>query len=483
MLRRVNKLFATHKIINTKPPEDKASRAAFLQLVLFITVVVSFAFPILLQIIDPRDRSMLNVLFAGTGIASLVLWFLVRRGHSELASLLLCLGLWLAFTGPILVFEGLHDAAVTGYFFVIVLASLLATGRVVILFTFLSATVLTGVFFAEQTGALIPTVDMPSTPVSLIFLLLLLSVSAFLLRLANWRTTEAHARARQNQVELVRTNGKLATSQAELTARTQALEASTVELASRRTELEQANRTLTMTLHNSQKRVELLQASARVSHAVSQIRDVNTLLSQVTQLISQHFGFYHAGIFLVDESGDYAVLRATNSDGGQRMLARQHRLAVGAQGGVGFVTGTGQSRIASDVGSDATFFDNPDLPETRSEMTLPLRVGDRIIGALDVQSTEPAAFGQEDVALLSILADQVAIAIENAQLFEQAQQALSEAQGAYRSYLRQEWDAFLGKRRPAPTAGPAREHAQPVSRLDELADDESGATRTRRIKP
>jgi GAF domain-containing protein len=178
---------------------------------------------------------------------------------------------------------------------------------------------------------------------------------------------------------------------------------------------------------------------------MTQIHDLGQLLSQVTHLISQHFGFYHAGVFLVDEAGRYAVLRAANSPGGQRMLARHHGLGVGTEGIVGYVTGTGEPRVALDVGADAVYFDNPDMPDTRSEMALPLRVGDEIIGALDVQSTKEAAFDEEDVSVLTALADQIAIAIQNARLFQQSQVALEEAQQTHRRYIQQEWSQFTAE--------------------------------------
>ncbi|NIN93759.1 MAG: hypothetical protein GTO49_01955, partial [Anaerolineae bacterium] len=93
------------------------------------------------------------------------------------------------------------------------------------------------------------------------------------------------------------------------------------------------------------------------------------------------FGFYHAGVFLLDDAGEYAVLRAANSEGGQRMLARGHRLKVGEQGIVGYATGRREPRIALDVGADAVYFDNPDMPDTRSEMALPLIAGGHVLGA------------------------------------------------------------------------------------------------------
>jgi signal transduction histidine kinase/ActR/RegA family two-component response regulator len=187
------------------------------------------------------------------------------------------------------------------------------------------------------------------------------------------------------------------------------------------------------------RRAARLEASAEVAQAIASVRDLDRLLPQVTHLISERFGWYHVGIFLVDEARKYAVLQAANSDGGQVMLARGHSLRIGEIGIVGYVTHSGQPRVALDVGQDAVYFDNPDLPETRSEMALPLEVEGQIIGALDVQSTKEAAYDDEDVAMMRILAGQVAIAIENSRLFEQSRKALEEVQSLHRQYIRQEW--------------------------------------------
>ncbi len=182
-----------------------------------------------------------------------------------------------------------------------------------------------------------------------------------------------------------------------------------------------------------------LQTVSDVARGVVSSRDIESLLNSVTTLISERFNFYHVGIFLVDDNNENAVLRAANSVGGRKMLARQHKLQVGQTGIVGFVTGTGEPRIATDVGQDAVFFNNPDLPETKSEMALPLKVGDRTIGALDVQSIESNAFSNEDIELFTTLADQVAIAINNNQLFEGTARALAESERVHRQYLNQEW--------------------------------------------
>ncbi len=194
------------------------------------------------------------------------------------------------------------------------------------------------------------------------------------------------------------------------------------------------------------RRTRYLEVAAAVSKEVTSELDMRVLLTKVVNEISERFGIYHTGIFLLDATGEWAELQAASSAGGQRMLARRHRLQVGHQGMVGYVSSTGQARIALDVGVDATFFDNPDLADTRSEIALPLRARGEIIGVLDVQSTEPQAFAQEDTAMLQTLADQVAMAISNARLFQQAQVSLEAEHRAYGELSRQSWQQLLKAR-------------------------------------
>jgi GAF domain-containing protein len=187
------------------------------------------------------------------------------------------------------------------------------------------------------------------------------------------------------------------------------------------------------------KRARYLRATATVARDAASILDVSELLSRVVRLISKQFDFYHAGLFLIDETKNWAELKAASSEGGQRMLARNHRLRVGVQGTVGYVASRGVPRIALDVGEDAVYFSNPDLPETRSVMTLPLRARGEIIGVLDVQSREPEAFTEEDISVLGALADQVAVAISNARLFEQVRESIDAERRAMGELTREAW--------------------------------------------
>lgn len=191
-----------------------------------------------------------------------------------------------------------------------------------------------------------------------------------------------------------------------------------------------------------QKRATQLEAIANTARTSANAGNLSDLLSAITRDVSLRFGFYHVGIFLLDGSKEFAILRAANSQGGQTMLARGHRLKVGEQGIVGYATFSGKPRIALDVGEDAVFFNNPDLPETHSEVALPLKLGDEVIGALDIQSTEINAFSQDDLEILSILADQVSVAIQNVQSLERAQYALREAEIASRQLTGQAWGGY-----------------------------------------
>ncbi len=200
----------------------------------------------------------------------------------------------------------------------------------------------------------------------------------------------------------------------------------------------------------SERRAGELQAISEISKLIAGEQKLTKLLPLITRLVSERFGFYHTGIFLIDENKKYAILQATSSEGGKNMLARGHKLEIGESGIVGYVGKAGTPRIALDVGLDAIYFDNPDLPETRSEMALPLTVRNKIVGVLDLQSTKSGAFTDAELNTMSILADQVAVAIENAKLFQQTQQALAEAETLYRLNTQEGWKEFS---REEPTIG------------------------------
>jgi PAS domain S-box-containing protein len=178
------------------------------------------------------------------------------------------------------------------------------------------------------------------------------------------------------------------------------------------------------------RRNEYLSATAEIGQLVTSTLDMPTLLSRTVNLVRDRFGFYHAGIFVTEETGFRAVLQAATGEAGAEMLRQKHNLQVGSKSIVGEVTEQGRAVVVNDtVGSQKHKF-NPLLPETRAEAAIPLRVGARIIGALDIQSTTPNAFSEDDIAVLQTLADQVAIAIDNARSYELSMQAVKEMREA-----------------------------------------------------
>lgn len=168
-------------------------------------------------------------------------------------------------------------------------------------------------------------------------------------------------------------------------------------------------------------RTAQLQASADVGRAVASILDPHQLLREVVNLITDRFGFYYTAVFTPDEAGKYAVLRAATGEAGRELLRLNHQLEIGGQSMVGYVTAQRKPRIALDVGEEAIRFNNPLLPNTRSEVALPLIAGGKMLGALDVQSVQEAAFDETSAAVLQSMADQIAIALNNAALYSESQ--------------------------------------------------------------
>jgi GAF domain-containing protein/HAMP domain-containing protein len=192
-------------------------------------------------------------------------------------------------------------------------------------------------------------------------------------------------------------------------------------------------------------RTDYLEASAEVSQAAATVLDPDVLIQQIVDLIQERFGLYYVGLFLVGQNNEWAILRAGTGNAGTIMLESGHRLKVG-DGMIGWCIANAQARIASDVGDDAVRFDNPNLPETRSECALPMRSRGQVIGALSVQSKEPVAFNQDTITVLQTMADQVAIALENAQLYVESQNALEAERRVYGILSQDAWQEVLRTR-------------------------------------
>ena len=386
--------------------EEKTRIAGFINVLVLTNVPILLLF-IIVRVVTGEDTlfESANLILAGIIAMLFCVWFLMRAGWVKVAGYLHVTTIWLASTIIALMSGGINSTTFSSYFVVMLMAGLLLGWRPAVGFTLLSIIAAFRLANQESLGSAIEGTVL--FIFGAIFLYLIIS-------------------SLQNAVKKVQSNAKeLRIINAQLTDLRDVLE---VRVHERTAALE--------------KRAIQLQTVSSLARTIATLKDLDVLLPEITKLVSEQFGFYHTGIFLIDEAKEYAVLQAANSEGGRRMLNRQHQLRLDANSIVGYVTSRGEPRIALDVGADAVYFKNPDLPETRSEMALPLQAGGRTIGVLDVQSKQTNAFSQEDINVLTTLADQVAIAIENARLFGESSRALSESQITIEKYVKQAWDSF-----------------------------------------
>ena len=404
--------------------EDKTRRARYANVIALTFIFVALAYEIGTRIF--RGHSGFGIFdIVVSSIAGIVFggWLMLKRRHVSAASILLVVVIWVSSNAIAAVGFGIRDTSYILNFSIILMAGLMLGWRASVIVTILSIGMGFSLGIAEDRGWIIsPSYPATSFAQDMAFVLILNTTLIYLLITG---LEQEIRRSRSSLKELELANVDLNQVQGRLQERN-------FELAERGIELESANRQI-------HRRVSQFEALSQVSQAIISVHDLQKLLPQVTNVISDKFGFYHVGVFLTDEVNEYAVLSATNSEGGRKMLERKHRLRVGEQGIVGKVTAIGESRIAMDVGADAVFFNNPELPDTHSEVALPLKSGDRIIGALDVQSTETAAFTEDDVQMLGLLAGQVSLAIENARLFDETRNALAKAEMISRHFTREAW--------------------------------------------
>ena len=179
-------------------------------------------------------------------------------------------------------------------------------------------------------------------------------------------------------------------------------------------------------INESQQTALQFETAAEIARDISSSLDLDELLQKAVELIRSRFDFYHASIFLKDLPGEFVVIREATGDAGAQMKRAGHKLGIGSKSIVGFVAGKGEPLIVNDTAREATYYANPLLPETRAEAALPLRLGDRIVGVLDVQSKKAYAFGEDNLRTLQILADQLAIAVVNTELFAETQEHLAQ---------------------------------------------------------
>lgn len=412
-------------------PEDKDP--AFIRLTRNILIFTLIATVVSIFVVATASTSRGRLITVTVlGIASaleLIALLLVLRGNVSMAKVVVPVSLIFAITIIALSANSIHDISILAYPLIIIIATLLQGKRSLVVTTPLAVIGIGLLGILDMTGLSTSPLGSRTGIDDILIGMILLAASAGILNLLVGRLRAALITAESNEQAQVETNRELRQLQISLEQR---VEERTEELMQRGKDLEYANSQI-------QRRAAQFEAIAEVARAITSIRDLQELLPRIATVISENFAFYHVGVFLLDTANEYAVLAAANSEGGKRMIERKHRLRVGQEGIVGYVTSTGEPRIALDVGQDLIYFNNPDLPETHSEMALPLLSEGRIVGALDVQSRETGAFTGEDIQMLSLLADQVSLAIENARLFDETRLALAEAEAISRQFTREAW--------------------------------------------
>jgi len=373
---------------------------------------------LLLGIVTPfLDWNRFQAFIAVIGLELFVVGNLIalRRGFVRQAALILVIALWIF----LIILGGLFGTAYNNFIFpqyvvIIFLSGFLISNRAAIVSGILATANMFVLNFFNQAVEL-PIIFEPTETLFFSLLVLLFVMITFFVVIANQTTARAFSSVTESDKELRESNK---------------------ELEDIRTYLEQEVAENTLQL---ERRSRYLESGAKVANASISTQNLQEMLDIVVNEISAQFGFYHVGIFLLDEPKEWAALRATSSEGGRQMISRNHRLAVGAQGIVGFVTSLGQARISQDTGDDRVHEPAAELPDTRSEMALPLISRNEVIGAIDIQDTKPEAFTEDDIVVLQTMADQIALAIENIILYTQTQETLEEMQRLFGDYSQQAW--------------------------------------------
>jgi GAF domain-containing protein len=351
-----------------------------------------------------------------------VLLVLAQRGRLKLVSILF-LGLILAVT-TIWIYgvAGISsDSSVLAYALIIVLAGLLLGGRGALVATAISLVAVTGAYWIETSG-LLDVAERPVTLGDLFFVAVPLILTGVLLYYAMNSISAAIDRARKNELAQIEANREL-----------EVLRASLEERVTERT-------------HELERRSMQLHAAAEVSRAATSILDMEELIWQVVELIQARFGLYHVGLLLLDQGREWAVYRAGSGVAGRELREQGFRLEVGEGSIVGWCAAKAQARVTQDVTTDTMHVDQELLPLTRSEAALPLIARGQVLGVLSVQSDRPGAFDGATTAVLQTMADQVAVALDNARLFSEAQEALEATRRAYGQLSRQAWLELLSSR-------------------------------------
>jgi GAF domain-containing protein len=402
MLNEIRKFFA--------PPvfpkdEDKTRKARYANAITLAFLAVVIVFETLVRIsVNYTGLAVMDFILMGLVILFVTGLIALRKGYVQLTSILLVVVVWAASNAIAATGFGAKDASYITNFAIVLMAGLLLGWQASLSITFLSILSGFALAYAEQNGW----IEVASYPVTSFArdISFVFGLNGLLIFLLINGLQNALKRSRSNLKELEDANVHLNFAQTELRNRT--------------TDLLTANNQL-------ENRTKKLHAVAEVTRTATALRNFDQLLSSITSIISSQLGYYHIGIFLLDEQKQYAILRSASTEAGLRMISRGYRLPIGQLGIVSSVAQTGQLRIALNRSEDRAFSNIDELTDAQSQLALPLKSGNEVIGVLDIQSLQANDFTETDISTLTILADQVGIALQNSLLFEESQRALREA--------------------------------------------------------
>jgi GAF domain-containing protein len=399
--------------------EEKTRNAAILNTLLWVilgAIIVASYFQIRDSVtLGAKIATVVMLLAFVLALAGLI--WITHRGHVRQAGRWLATLVWAVTTVAIIIFGGIRSTVTPAFFVAIFIAGLLMGWRAAAGFGFLAAVSMFVVLMLERSGVQIGQYTIPILPSTgaglddFFMLLGIIVTTTTIVGLSRRGIVNALMSAQIHERALAETNR-------ELEARSKELQIRTLELGRRSMQL---------------------QVAADISRDVTSLRELDELLNRAVNLAQDRFGFYYVALYLVDEQDEYAVLQAATGEAGRQMVQERRQVDLEESGIISYVVNSGYHRLLFDVGDDATSFENPLLPETRSELALPLRVGRRITGALDIQCREAEAFDGDDVAVLQSLADQFAVAIENARLLAEMQQTLHQLEVASGLFTQDSW--------------------------------------------
>ncbi len=341
------------------------------------------------------------------------LWFMLRQRQVQLVGVILTFLLWSAIFAEVIIYGGIRDTGFAAFAIVITIASLTMGNRASLGFTALTILAGAGLAAAESRGLLPVRQEVAVSSTLLSYTITFLAIVALLYLSIRSLTNAAQKAIEDDQLQL-EINRQLEESRAQLQERTTALE----------------HRTLS------------LQAAADLVHLSSQATNETSLLDQVAKLIAERLGYTHVGIFITESTGEYAILRASNSEAGQSLLADHYQLRIARGELVYIVSGTELLRYR--IGGHIYRIASP-MPITgvQGNISFPLISSNRLMGLLNIQ-THASAPPSEEQAILQSFADQLAISIQNLRLVSQLQERVHEISALAGETVRKAWEEVGG---------------------------------------